>query len=477
LETSFEEVAKVNPHLIPKEKALASLHSFLASQNVGVTKSGLPLGKRTVKDITCVSLSYLATKSSASVPEVDDADELIYLVNFDDEQGYAMLAADDRISSDILAVVDEGSITAEDVINALQPAHLAIHWELHPEGEIAYDTLYFDVEDSIAIMESPSPALFKNYYETYGEPLIGSMSASYNDPDLPKSLTTSMCLDLVFDQVTDDSNDNSDDVTTNATSTTAYGPDIVFPILKGVTDEWHQGSPFNDLCPIIWFSGGERTPAGCVPLALAQIMTYFKYPDVIMYNNKTVDWNELRTGWKTTAKGKESAAVLLRTIGSASGTIYFSEGSFTFPSSAECALSCRFKYKNVEYEKYKDSTVVKSLNNDCPVFVCSVPHKGCWDYDFYKSHAWILDGYRYHYKTTTTTIIRNGVVQDTLVKRETLTMVHCNFGWGRLHNGYFVSGIFDLKSEDAVFDDPTDPGRNINYNWYLRTITYDNPRK
>ena len=42
LETSFEEVAKVNPHLIPKEKALASLHSFLASQNVGVTKAIFP---------------------------------------------------------------------------------------------------------------------------------------------------------------------------------------------------------------------------------------------------------------------------------------------------------------------------------------------------------------------------------------------------------------------------------------------------
>jgi hypothetical protein len=42
------------------------------------------------------------------------------------------------------------------------------------------------------------------------------------------------------------------------------------------TSAWHQGSPYNMLCPIGW--GGDRSVVGCVATAMAQIMYYWKKP-------------------------------------------------------------------------------------------------------------------------------------------------------------------------------------------------------
>lgn len=44
----------------------------------------------------------------------EDPSELLYLVNFDNNDGYAVLAADDRISSSVIAFVESGSISPAD---------------------------------------------------------------------------------------------------------------------------------------------------------------------------------------------------------------------------------------------------------------------------------------------------------------------------------------------------------------------------
>ena len=40
-----------------------------------------------------------------------------------------------------------------------------------------------------------------------------------------------------------------------------------------LTTEWHQGHPFNTCTPII---NGKQTPAGCVPIAVAQVVNYHR---------------------------------------------------------------------------------------------------------------------------------------------------------------------------------------------------------
>ena len=463
---SLNNPEKINPHLVSKEQAVENLKNFLSSIEGSSVKSSDYSKERTIKDIKSISLSALRTKSPTEFPDSIGSEEIVYIVNFENEDGYAILAADDRIGSDVIAVTDSGAISETDVFESLQQPSLPLN--------NGYDTLYFELEDSIAVVELPTTAVLNTYLETYGEFPVG-VQMPHADNEVPKHLTTYLCVQYAVDEIADAPSGGSGNE--NVTTLVTYQRDSVIqtvkPILKDMST-WRQKAPFNSYCPKIWFGGGEHTPAGCVPLALAQIMTHFKYPSEVKYKKKMVNWDALKTSWNKTDQGKESAGILLRRIGNACGSVYTRWGTFTFPSSAKHALSCKFNYKNVELKNYNNSDVLHSLNADCPVFICSLPSRNWHDYDFANSHGWVLDGYGTRKRTTTVTTFRDGVQQsEPEVRNDTLTMVHCNFGWGGDCNGYFVSGIFDLRSPDAQFDSIVND--NTNYNCYLKIITYDNP--
>ena len=50
----------------------------------------------------------------------------------------------------------------------------------------------------------------------------------------------------------------------------------VAPLLGRI--KWDQGSPYNNLCPIINDSTSERAATGCVATAMAQVMKYYSWP-------------------------------------------------------------------------------------------------------------------------------------------------------------------------------------------------------
>ena len=45
-----------------------------------------------------------------------------------------------------------------------------------------------------------------------------------------------------------------------------------------MTTKWGQGTPYNNYAPAIKSNNGQKAPAGCVAIALAQIMNFQKYP-------------------------------------------------------------------------------------------------------------------------------------------------------------------------------------------------------
>ncbi len=101
-------------HVVPVEQALEDLQGLLEAidapaENGAATRSG---GIRRVKSVTTVSpeaLSLGGTRSETTA----NVEELLYIVNFENEAGYAILGADDRLEP-VYAVVDEGSLTTED---------------------------------------------------------------------------------------------------------------------------------------------------------------------------------------------------------------------------------------------------------------------------------------------------------------------------------------------------------------------------
>ena len=56
------------------------------------------------------------------------------------------------------------------------------------------------------------------------------------------------------------------------------------------------------------------------------------------------------------------------------------------------------------------------------------------------------------------------------------TLVHCNWGWLGVCNGYFTSGIFKTD-ESVMFDNlPVNHSKKEHYWYAFNTITYDKPQ-
>ena len=118
-------------------------------------------------------------------------------------------------------------------------------------------------------------------------------------------------------------------------------------------------------------------------------------------------------------------------------------------------------YINATVNEYNTEHVIENLNDGEPVIVFSVPRDANNDIDLLSSHAWNIDGYSKYQKYEKRHIYKNGsyVRTEEEALDEYFYMVHCDYGWGGSCNGDFVSGVFKVD--------------NNNYNWYLKTLTYD----
>ena len=83
-------------------------------------------------------------------------------------------------------------------------------------------------------------------------------------------------------------------------------------------------------------------------------------------------------------------------------------------------------------------------------------------------HFWVIDGYR----------LQNQVGSNHHVYGQRYLM-HCNWGWGGVANGYYVSKVFDLRT-GAEEMDPCDTDTSTmprHYHYAYRTVTYTNPNR
>ena len=94
----------VGRHAVPIDQALGELHDLLGVIDGQGTRAG---GVRTVAQVQTLHAQALALTRSASEPG-EQPEELLYVVNFEDDAGYAVLGADDRLPG-VLAVRVTGS--------------------------------------------------------------------------------------------------------------------------------------------------------------------------------------------------------------------------------------------------------------------------------------------------------------------------------------------------------------------------------
>ena len=229
------------------------------------------------------------------------------------------------------------------------------------------------------------------------------------------------------------SNLKSDDVVTFIDAPVSRSE--VKPLLNSI---WNQDAPYNLLCPVY---DGIRCPAGCVAVAMAEIMYYYKWPVGVVdsippyintFNSRLVEglpattfkWDIINPSYRSdeTEENAYAMAELLRYCGQAVDMGYETDGSGAYDIRVPKALIERFKYSRqtkivskCDFSSYDwDEMIYNELASGRPVY-----YGGCRTLD--GGHAFVCDGYKDGY-------------------------FHINWGQGGYINGYFKLSLLSGES-------------------------------
>ena len=223
-----------------------------------------------------------------------------------------------------------------------------------------------------------------------------------------------------------------------AAQTSVASHEAIAPLIKST---WGQGAPYNLMCPIDP-TNNEGSYSGCVATAMAQVMNYYKYPEMTTaaipayttdyygfsmraIAKTTIDWDNMLDQYDESATEAQQQAVaqLMLLCGQSVKMDYTAYGSYTYSNYVTTALSKYFGYdKNVHYairNLYRaaewDNLIYQELQEGRPVI-----YRGSSLRD---GHAFIIDGYS----------------EDGLY--------HVNWGWYGNYDSYFLLSVLDPSVE------------------------------
>lgn len=209
------------------------------------------------------------------------------------------------------------------------------------------------------------------------------------------------------------------------------------------TTLWHQGDPFNLLCP-------NKAAAGCVAIAIGQICAYHKKP--MSFRNFYIPWDEILANpscENLSGVVNNNIAMFIRNIGDAVDMQY---GINPYPSSNSSSGTTiqnallGIRELGFTCDDIKDFTylnVRRSISDGCPVYMRGTSSDG-------RGHAWVADGYRYLYNKVKYYREDNGAYcfSDGGYAYQTLRF---NYGWsGDYRDTYFFFEDFTEEGDDKV---------------------------
>ena len=366
-------------------------------------------GTKSIKDIAPLTsfdgIAEVRTRAADASP-ADGVVDRIYVVNYENDGGFAVISADNRLS-EILAYSDMGNIPHD-----------------------------------IAKIEVPGVIAFLKALPDYAERETERVAALLNDyHPYPDSLPDA-------------------DGYYRMNYRTEYGPWTDRQSGPVLTTQWDQGRPYNRLIPFCYTHQSQHS-TGCVATALAQIMAYHRYPTTVhsdkLDRDVTLNWNSilsapmLTTGNSTSAD-IEAVSALMEVIGNKVNTIYTCSGSPAYSSDVPRALfDMGYTCDNLNYLLPSNTLQDYDTRKVCEKVISFPVYISGSDPSEDMGHAWVIDGDRYKSRP----YLEVWDVYDidmNLVRTESRTMysemeyseVHCNWGWGSKFDGFFASGVFDV---------------------------------
>lgn len=505
------QTRQIISHTIPVYEAMASLQAYLDTEQRNGTRARSSRKVENVKKVVC---SRGLTRSSEGL----DADTILYVANFENDEGYAIMAADDRIQDDILAITDAGTITDNDINNSLD--YFDENSRPFFEGFPTTGPGFFTDEeygDEVFI----NPNTIELYDAERDDTLIGNYDVSdYSFANNAKSegeIVLDMCIDYATSEMGRNPKDpfpgfdpnpdlpvsvDGEEPRDPYLHKTLINTEVVVTNSKSpmLTDfvSWKQEGVFNFLYPVrrkyVVVGPSKRAAAGCFPMALAKVMTYFESPSDFRYGDYAINWSAIkqqsRIGFPNVdrkqkeppaGEGNASAMRLFKRLSEDLDCLFFYEGTFTWPREVSSFLRYTGYNSNgsAHNYEYRFDRVMSMLDDGRPVIIYGLPGVKFWD-----AHAWNIDGYKItkwrkkyvrHWVTDNVNDMTN--IHDTIVEDlPQFEKVHCDFGWQGRHNGYYVSGIFKLNGENVEHTGPSGSDKT-HFNKMVKIIMYDKPVK
>ncbi len=304
---------------------------------------------------------------------LDSGDPVVYAVNFSNFGGFVLVSASQNYTP-VLAEVEKGSFDIlnlpENVKYYLEGYKYAIEsYNEAPEDSVKkYRKLwkrYLDEEPIKKQTRSSSPELDTFIYDSQRK----WNGSSYDWTSLAENR---LGLDF-FDDFVIEFTDSHPDADLSTIFIVALPTTITTFVDNFITSEWGQEAPYNSLVP-------NNYPAGCVPVAMGQIMRYHKKP--AGYN-----WEGMADYYSFYDSAPEVAR-LLKDIGTKVKISYTPDGSGAKISDAQKA----FKSYGYSDAKIIDHNIFTVENNLCQKLAVygrgENPSTG-------KGHAWVYSGFDY----------------------------------------------------------------------------------
>jgi hypothetical protein len=356
--------------------------------------------RRTIKDVEVATKPHtgltLMNATAGNNENTDSADTLFYVINFEDNQGFAIASADQRLEP-VLCVTEEGNFYLTDAV-------------YNPGLASFLDGLDAYITDSMVVNRPPNP-------------IGGGGRPCLECPEFPEPPTA-----IHY----------------------PYTESTWTQVNEKLKVRWDQNPPYNANCPInMWklaiLGITERYYTGCVATALAQIMSYYQYP--LNHGSFTYNWTEmlklgsypLYNDYYSTTAINNVAHLMYNDIGLGVDMEYSSDGSSASIKDARDYIRSR-GYSCSSIANYNIDNIINALNQNKLVYSRGYSKKHSflgitlW---YSGGHAWVIDGY---IKKVVTTHVDEYTSYTTTTK-----YVHCNWGWRGTGNGYFIGKAFETR--------------------------------
>lgn len=370
------EIEAVSPYAVSVDEALNALTEFLNGVEDYATRSS----ERTVKKVTPIKAVEIAPQTRTA--DIEDVDNLLYVVEFEGGAGSAILGADKRVEP-IYAVFDETVVSNDDFVRALDGT------------EFGDDIVAFNVN------------------------LIANAAL-----DGLSSLTPAPNEDL------------KSDFYDNITETVVYSD--VAPMIP---TKWGQYEPYNNEFPMETDDQGEFKPvAGCVTIAIGQLLAYLQPSSTIRLSGRTHTYSDVaqfvHNNNITDDDLIEKLGEYIYDLAEEMNPDYERDGTgISMYQAAQMLRQAGFS--NVMQKNLDDDLIYEMVEDGRPVVICAYEADG-------EGHAWLIDGrYLANVNVYKATYVNGIIVSKEFLWSHLDNFVHCNFGWYGLSDGYYNYNIYN----------------------------------